>query len=243
MKKTLSITLLSLAIWSKALSQDMLTATIANQQIHDFQRERIRSEYENEKERLRPTKDNAKPANNVKSIDIKSFVFSPDKQISVKVKQAVINNNRLKNPRTAKALETALNNNNPFPLYVQTLKSQGLDVQHNYADAFTAYLLGMWRIANKYSSPPTAEQIRNVRKQVTETVNVGHLSNIQKQQNAEYLIYDLIFANEPYEGSRKDRNEKEVQLDSDAVYNRFLRQNKMDLRKMTITEKGLLTMK
>jgi len=168
----------------------------------------------------------------------KSFLFVPQAQTSAKIKQSIIANNKKKNPNSK--LGEALNDrNNPYPNYVKLLKSLGLDVEHDYADAFTAYLLGMWRIANKMSANPSKQQIQYVRNQVLSVTDVRQWTNTQKQEATEYLMYNLIFANEPYEGSRLSRNQKQWQEDADAVQQRFLRENNMDLRKMTISENGL----
>lgn len=77
----------------------------------------------------------------------------------------------------------------------------------------------MWRIANKSVSDTTPEQIGFVRNQVMKAIDIFNLNNQQRQEKAAYLMYDLIFANEAYEGSRKENNLKQIQEDSDMVYN------------------------
>lgn len=171
--------------------------------------------------------------------DARSSLISPNSATSAEVKQSIINNLKRRNPTSGRNLENALKRYDPFAAYIQLLKTLGLDVQHNYADAFTAYILGMWRIANRMSANPTLSQINAVRNQVKSKIDVNGWSNHQKQEAVEYMIYDLIFANEPYEGSRKAGDQKQMSLDSDMVHDRFLKQNKMDLRKMSITDKGL----
>lgn len=168
----------------------------------------------------------------------KTFQFTSNNQISERVKQSIIDNIKKKNPNS-KLDEALSDKNNPYPKYVKLLKSLGLDVQHDYADAFTAYMLGMWRIANKMNENPSKQQIQYVRDQVIAITDVSKWTNAQKQEATEYLIYNLIFANEPYEGSRLSRNQKQLQEDSDAVQQRFLRENNLNLRNMTITKNGL----
>ena len=169
----------------------------------------------------------------------KAFSYSPSSTVSTKVKKGIIDQILKKNPNSL--LAEALNaKNNPFPRYVSLLNSLGLDVQHNYADAFTAYMLGMWRIANKMSANPTKEQIDHVREQVKQTMDLRAWTNTQKQEAAEHLIYNLIFANEPYEGSRLSGNKTQLQADSDAVQNRFLNEHRLNLRNMTIAQAGLV---
>ncbi|QJB33237.1 hypothetical protein HF324_18590 [Chitinophaga oryzae] len=172
--------------------------------------------------------------------DAATFLISPGSSTSVKVKQSIINRLKSRNPTAGKNLENALNQYDPFNAYLRLLTSLGLDVHHNYADAFTAYILGMWRIANGMSGNPTLTQINAVRSQVRSNVRVAGWSNQQKQEAVEYMIYDLIFANEPYESSRKARDKKQMALDADMVYQRFLKQHKMDLRNMRLTDKGLI---
>lgn len=168
----------------------------------------------------------------------KSFLFVPNAQTSAKIKQSIIDNNKKKNPSST--LDVALSDrNNPYPGYVRLLKALGLDIEHNYADAFTAYILGMWRIANKMATNPSAQEIRYVRNQVLSVTDVSGWTDRKKQESTEYLIYDLIFANEPYESSRQTGNRRQLQADSDIVQQRFLRENKLDLRNMDITENGL----
>lgn len=197
----------------------------------------FQEEYAREKKRIH--KGNSSSSN---APSASSFLFETNKETSQSVRQTIIDNVKKKFPNSI--IGEALNDkNNPYPNYVKLLKTLGLDVQHDYADAFTAYILGMWRIANKMSANPTKEQIQNVRKQVLEVTDVSKLNNTQKQEAAEYIMYELIFANEPYEGSRLDKDQKQLQIDSDAVYNRFLKQNKMDLRNMTITSNGLVRKK
>ncbi|MBZ4188355.1 hypothetical protein [Niabella beijingensis] len=227
-----------------ACGQDMLTATISNIAIHDFQRERIRSEYEQEKIRLGKSGAGSPARSGPAAGDrLSAFRYVPSETTSVKVKQAIIAHLKKVNPVSGKNLEAALNRDNPYAAYVRYLKTRGLDVQHNYADAFTAYLLGMWRIANGWSDDPGAAQISYVRNQVATVMNVSRWNNTQKQEAAAYLVYDLIFANEPYEGSRRSGDKQQQQKDSDAVHDRFLKQNNMNLRKMIITGSGLIPVK
>lgn len=101
-------------------------------------------------------------------------------------------------------------------------------------------MLGMWRIANGMSGNPTTSQINAVRRLVRSKVRVTGWTNQQKQEAVEYMIYDLIFANEPYESSRKTGDKKQISQDADMVHQRFLKQNKMDLRSMRLTDKGLI---
>lgn len=115
----------------------------------------------------------------------------------------------------------------------------GLDPKHDYADVFTGYMLGMWRIANGRADNPTKEQVRAVRRQVAGHLDISGLNDPDRQEKAAYLIYDLIFANEAYEGSRKANDRKLMQQDSDAVHQRFRRENNLDLRNLTITANGL----
>ncbi|SDD97875.1 hypothetical protein [Niabella drilacis] len=241
MKRAFFILYLLSLFAGNARSQDMLTATIANIAVHDFQRERIRSEYEREKSRLDGNR-GLNASNSKNTGRTPAFLFDPDTRVSAAVKRSIIDDLKRKNAVSGQHLETALNRDNPFPAYVSYLGNLGLDVQHNYADAFTAYILGMWRIANKQPDP-SAGQIRAVRNQVAAAINTDGWTNRKKQEGAEYLLYDLIFANEPYESSRKAGNKARQQQDSDAVYHRFLKKNRMNLRGMTITQKGLVVIK
>ena len=168
-----------------------------------------------------------------------NFRFTPSVQVSAAVRQSIIDQRKKKNPVAGKNLENALNQKDPFPAYINYLKKAGLDVQHNYADAFAAYMLGMWRIANGRSADPSAGQIKAVQVQTAMNLDIAGWSARRKQEAAEYLIYDLIFANEPYEASRKGGNQKQMRADSDIVYERFLQQNNLDLRKMQLTDSGL----
>jgi len=220
----------------------MLTATIANQQIHDFQRERIRSEYEGEKkllsERNRKTTHNRNPRI-VADHNACSCSFSTDNSIVQQVEKEIIGNLKRKNPTSGKNLQEALARNRPYPKYIALFKKLGLDGDSNYADVFTAYMLGMWRIANRMDGNPTTGEIQAVRRQVISNVDVSGLNSRQRQEKAAYLVYDLIFANEPYEASRKAKDLRQLRSDSDEVYNRFIHQNRLDLRNMEITENGL----
>jgi len=243
MKKAFFITCFLSLFSGYACCQDMLTATISNIAVHDFQRERIRSEYEQEKIRL--GKGGNKNSTTAPAImrPLHVFLFEPVAGVSVSVRRAIVDDLKKKNPVSGNNLEAVLKRDDPYSSYVRYLKSRDLDVQHNYADAFTAYMLGMWRIANKLSADPSAAQIRAVRNQVAATLSVEGWTSRKKQEAAEYLLYDLIFANEPYEGSRKAGNKMQQQQDSDAVHNRFLKQNRMNLRGMTITQNGLVVIK
>ncbi|HEY8957343.1 hypothetical protein [Chitinophaga sp.] len=171
------------------------------------------------------------------------FRITPDNATSIQVKQAIINNLKKKDPVSGQNLERALNQHTPFAAYIKLLTSLGLDVQHNYADAFTAYMLGMWRIANRQGTNPSAPMIQAVRRQIALTVRPDGWNNRQKQEAMEYMIYELIFANEPYESSRKSGDKKQMMLDSDAVQQRFLSRNNMDLRNMIITNEGMIKKK
>lgn len=226
--------------------QDMLTATLANQQIHDFQRERIRSEYEREKSRSKESNNKSSQSTVPKTSQIRNqsnFSFTADNNIVKKVENAIITDLTTKNPVSGKNLKEQLAKDNPFPKYLAQFKKDGLNGYNNYADVFTAYILGMWRIANSINSNPTTEQIQAVRRQVVNTVDISGFSDKQKQEKAAYLIYDLIFASEPYEASRRANDLRQLKSDSDAVYNRFIKSNRMNLRNMKITQNGLTDQK
>ncbi|RKO73099.1 hypothetical protein D7322_03640 [Sphingobacterium puteale] len=172
------------------------------------------------------------------SVNNAAFLFGPSVTTSQTVQQDIINTIKQKNHQVGNSLEKAFKLDKPFPRYVTYLKSLGLDVQHNYADAFAAYILGMWRIANK-AADPGADKIQAVREQVTLTLDVAGWSNEQKQEAAEYMIYDLILANESYNSAKKEGMIKEARAYSDMVHNRFLRKNQLDLRSMTLSKNGL----
>lgn len=170
-----------------------------------------------------------------------NFTYTRSQRVAEEVKEAIIRNLKKKNPVSGKNLEAALAKDNPYAAYVTLFSKLGLDAERNYADVFTGYMLGMWRIANRKADNPTIDQIKAVRRQVISNVDITHFSNRDKQEKAAYLLYDLIFANEPYEASRRANDRQQLQEDSDAVYHRFLQQNRLDLRKMVITENGLTT--
>lgn len=169
----------------------------------------------------------------------KSFSYTGNKAIVDRVEKEIISRLNIKNPVSGKNLEIALNGTKPYSKYIAAFKALGLAPEHDYADVFTGYMLGMWRIAKRMSNNPTKEQILAVRNQVVNHLDISGLNNRERQEKAAYLIYDLIFANEAYEGSRKTNNRKLLQQDSDAVQQRFLRENKLDLRSMTISANGL----
>lgn len=238
------VSLLTLA--TKAFSQDMLTATLANQQVHDFQRERIRSEYEQEKARSNesnpkiPHHRNPRIATDRNALN---FSFRTDNGIVQRVEKKIIANLKSKNPVSGKNLQEALARDKPYPKYLALFKKLGLDGDTDYAAVFTAYMLGMWRIANCIDGNPTTAEIQAVRRQVISNVNISGLSSQQRQEKAAYLIYDLVFANEPYEASRHAKDFRQLKSDSDEVNNRFIKENRMDLRNMEITENGLTNKK
>lgn len=231
------ILFIAVSIYSmQSYGQDMLTATLANQQIHDFQRERIRSEYEQWKsEHGSPAETKTKTT---ASRNLSDFTFTKNNAVIKEVEAKIIANMKQKNATTGKNLEAALKRDNPYVGYMNLMKKLGLNAEENYADVFTAYMLGMWRIANKKDNNSSSAQIEAVRKQVIGTINVAGLNSKQRQEKAAYLIYDLIFANEPYESSRKTNNAQGLQNDSDLVYKRFLEQNNLDLRKTQIGKDG-----
>lgn len=167
-----------------------------------------------------------------------AFMFNPSAALSQNIQHDIISYIKQKKQQVGTNLEKAFKLDKPFSRYVNYLKNLGLDVQHNYADAFTAYILGMWRIANKVADPGAAE-IRAVREQVALTLDVARWSDEQKQEAAEYMIYDLILANESYESAKKDGAMNEAKDYSDMVYSRFLRKNHLDLRNMSISANGL----
>lgn len=169
----------------------------------------------------------------------KSFSYTGNKAIVDRVEKKIISRLNIKNPVSGKKLEIALNGTKPYSKYIAAFKALGLDPEHDYADVFTGYMIGMWRIAKGMANNPTKEQILAVRNQVVNHLDISGLNNRERQEKAAYLIYDLIFANEAYEGSRKTNDRKLLQQDSDAVQQRFLRENKLDLRSMTISANGL----
>jgi hypothetical protein len=170
---------------------------------------------------------------------VNDFSYTGNEAMVERVKNEIVSRLTRKNPTSGKKLETALSRDRPYPKYIAVFKALALDPEHDYADVFTGYMLGMWRIANGMATNPTKEQIIAVRNQVVHHLDISGLNNGERQEKAAYLIYDLIFANEAYEGSRKANNRKLLQQDSDAVQLRFLRENKLDLRNMIISANGL----
>lgn len=211
--------------------------TIQSQVYSDMSRQTLERDERNRKEHS--GSDAKTPAGTYSNHGSSDFSFTANKGIVQQVEREIVANLKKKDPVSGKNLQEALEKDNPYPNYMALFKKLGLDADRNYADVFTAYLLGMWRIANQKADNPTAAQIRAVRDQVAGSIDVSAWSGRERQEKAAYLVYDLIFANEPYESSRKARDARQMKADSDAVQNRFLRQNNLDLRRMAISENGL----
>ncbi|WP_410221406.1 hypothetical protein [Pedobacter sp.] len=205
--------------------------TIQSQIYSDMSRQNIERDEANRK--------NGSKNNSSNIYATSGFSYTGSKAIVERVEAEIISRLTMKNPASGKNLAAALNNTKPYPKYIAAFKALGLDPEHDYADVFTGYMLGMWRIANRMTANPTKDQINYVRKQMINHLDISGLSNRDRQEKAAYLIYDLIFANEAYEGSRKANDRKLMQQDSDAVQQRFVKENNLDLRNMTITENGL----
>jgi len=205
--------------------------TIQSQIYSDMSRQNIELDEANRKKRSKPRVAGTYEAN--------GFSYTSSRAIVERVEKELISRLTSKNPVSGKNLAGLLNSTKPYQKYIIAFKALGLDPEHDYADVFTGYMLGMWRIANGITTNPTKEQVSAVRSQVINHLDISELDNHERQKKAAYLIYDLIFANEAYEGSRKTNDRKLMQQDSDAVQQRFVQENNLDLRAMNISASGL----
>ncbi|HEY0263266.1 MAG TPA: DUF6683 family protein [Granulicella sp.] len=111
------------------------------------------------------------------------------------------------------------------------------------ADAFTAYWVENWQMANAANEVAPA-QVQAVRRQVSSTLlsnpSFTRLNDAQKQEMAEVFIYNQVVQDANYVGAMQRGDKALMQKIGDASVQRFRKEMNLDLRQLALTDNGFL---
>ncbi len=147
--------------------------------------------------------------------------------------------------QAAIALNEEFQRKNYLALWAQHVIQDGLH-PNDVADAFTAYWVENWQMANKVNYVPPA-RVQAVRSQVSATFSsnpaFARFTNAQKQEMSEIFIYNQIVQDANYTNALKRGDSATVQRLANASVARFRNEMHLNLRKVALTDAGFTLQK
>lgn len=168
-----------------------------------------------------------------------STTYRPSAAVTARVRQQFLNWISQKSGAEAAAkLGEEFQRKDYLQLWAQHVKSDGLK-SGDVADAFTAYWVQNWMMANGVQYAPPA-QVRAVRAQVV-PIFVSNpafrkLNAAQRQEMAEIFIYNQIVQGAAYTGAAQDQDMRRRL--AEAAVARFKNEMGVDLRELKLTPQG-----
>lgn len=169
--------------------------------------------------------------------------FESDRKVSARVRERFRDQLVRANPDRAADIDAALEQN-WLREFAPEMALNGLDA-NNLADANTAYLVASWALVNNVEliHPRAIVSVRDsMRAAVSNSPEVLAMSNADKQEAAEILIYNtvLVMANRVQIASRRDLG---LQAAAARHYGDGFRQIGIDLLAMDLTDNGFVSVR
>ncbi len=165
--------------------------------------------------------------------------YQPSPQISEMVRAQFIE--RIKQgltPDESQKVANMLASHDPLEIWARAMAENGLH-PNDVADAVASYWTLNWAMANHGDVSPT--EALGVRNQIARIMLSGplvKLADAGRQEMAETAIMEFVALSSAYVGAIRQNNEAGMDKLSDAAEQRFLTEEKIDLRQLVITEDG-----
>lgn len=135
------------------------------------------------------------------------------------------------------ALRAVMAKHNVLALWAKQAAGDGL-MAGDVADAYTAYWVQNWQMANGVETVPPS-QMRAVRRQVARSMNVP-LSEAQRQELAEVFIYNQFVQGSAWIDAAERGDQVLKGKLGDAAVLRFKREMRVDLRSLDLNDAGFI---
>jgi hypothetical protein len=169
-----------------------------------------------------------------------TLTYIPDPRVSEQTRQAMIDSLSRKNPTLREQMSAALSGGMVLKIFDRFMGAHGFS-SHNVADDMAMQLLVSWEIVT--GSAATPGQIRGAANQVRgvflSTPQLRSLSNVERQQLAENIAYQVVIGSAANRQFRRAGDEAQLtQLRQTAET--ILRQRGIDLSRLQLTERGFV---
>lgn len=145
-------------------------------------------------------------------------------------------------PANAEQLRKAVQQNDLLGLWEKHVAVDGLR-RGDVADAMTSYWVQNWQIANKVPFASRA-QVQAVRGQVVRALGTSpafaRMGDAERQALAETFMLNFVAQGSAYSDAASRRDAAAVARLSDAAAARFRKDMNLDLRRLKLTEAGLV---
>ena len=165
--------------------------------------------------------------------------YQPSPQVSEMIRAQFID--RIKqglSPDDSRKTANAFASHDPLELWARAMAESGLQ-PNDVADAVASYWTLNWAMANHGDVSPTeAVGVRNQIERVMLSGPLVQLADAGRQEVAETAIMEFVMLSSAYVGAIRQNDEADMDKLSDAAEQRFLTEDKIDLRQLVITEDG-----
>lgn len=165
--------------------------------------------------------------------------YKASPEVSAKVRKQYLDWVAKQNPKGAEELKAVFEKHDPVQIWSEIVRSDGLHTG-DVTDAFTAYWLLNWMVANR--SDGTPDQVKAVREQVRPLLaanpTYARLTEAQRQELAEVLMLNFVVQHGAYSAAMKKNDSELLSKLGDAAVARFQNEMGIDLRQLTLTERG-----
>lgn len=173
------------------------------------------------------------------------FSYRRDPSITATVEADILDGARQQDPRAADELADAFRRTDIVAEFDRGMSGYGLD-GNDLADAFTAYWLINWMVANRIpgdgSQNPSRGEVQAARDQLalamTRNPGVRGMSAAERQQLAESLVYNFVILDAAHTQASQPGHESEFEELSNVWRLHGRRILGVDLRELDLTRQG-----
>ena len=170
--------------------------------------------------------------------DATALTYTPDPQVSQKIRASMIELASATNPASRPEWEKTMADDAVLHDFDKLMAAQGYS-RLNFADAIAMLLSVCWEIANDRTA--NAEQIRGVHDQARNvalrTPTLRGLANAERQTLAETIAYQVSFLNSAKLAAERSGNRPQLAEVRESA-TKAAQQYGIDVWRMTLTERG-----
>ena len=180
----------------------------------------------------------SQPAQPAAPRDATALTYTPDPQVSQKIRASMIELASATNPASRPEWEKTMADDAVLHDFDKLMAAQGYS-RLNFADAIAMLLSVCWEIANDRTA--NAEQIRGVHDQARNvalrTPTLRGLANAERQTLAETIAYQVSFLNSAKLAAERAGNRPQLAEVRESA-TKAAQQYGIDVWRMTLTERG-----
>jgi hypothetical protein len=176
-------------------------------------------------------------------LDPNATRYQPSAEVSARVKTLFIQLlsqklSQTAGPAEAQRVRDVLAERDLVSIWTRAVAPEGLH-PNDMADAVASYWILNWVIANRAVEPPgAAVAVRNQLWPVMARGQLAALPESGRQSVAEVRVIQFVLQAATYQNARKSGDAARLARLSDDAEHDFLAENKIDLRRLTLTNKG-----